>query len=626
MVALSFWHLKNESYKLRCVGCDSVVAERDSVSVCPRCGEALDVEFDFAQLKKRVAAEFKKNAPISGKKYLPFFPLAKGLSSRKRGSKIISLGEGGTPLIPILQIASELKQPKLFVKNEGMNPTGVFKDRGSLVEISKALELKAKAIVVASTGNMAASVAAYSAVAGLPCYVLIPENTPLGKLAQAMSYGARVLSIRGTYADCCELAAQMAAKYHFYLAGDYVFRSEGQKTIAFEIVEQLNWQVPDFVIVPVGCGTNLSAIWKGFLEFKKLGFTKKLPKIIAVQPSGCSTVVAAFTRKFKKAPFVAHPATICSAVGIGRPLDDLKALAALRDSGGTAIAVSEAEVIAAQKKLGEREAIFVEPSGALPLAAIAKLQKQKIIKKQDTVVLIATGTGLKDPRSALDSHPIPPAVEPKIAEVDRFLEFKLYAIRSAGLAERKKILFKKTPSLSELKKVLQKEFSANLKNSHLQEVLFAIETFLAKGKAVAKSDLQSLVEEVLADLTSEERVMRVLDYELEIHKKNPPRAKVVVEFRGEKLKAESRGVGPVDAIISAIRKALVGKSFEPRLTDFAVFVDANGTDATTEVRMKLEDSSQNSVVSRANSPDILTAAIAAFEKGYNILYWKGQDK
>ncbi len=619
MAALSFWHLKNSTYKLRCVGCAALVAEKDSVSVCPRCGEALDVEFDFAQLKKRVAAEFQKNAPLSAKKYLPFFPL--GVHA-----KIISLGEGGTPLIPILKIAAELKQPNLFVKNEGMNPTGVFKDRGSLVEISKAVELKAKAIVVASTGNMAASVAAYSAVAGLPCYVLIPENTPLGKLAQAMSYGARVLSIRGTYADCCELASQMAAKYHFYLAGDYVFRSEGQKTIAFEIVEQLNWRVPDFVIVPVGCGTNLSAIWKGFVEFKKLGFTKKLPKMVAVQPSGCSTVVAAFTRKLKKAPFVAHPATICSAVGIGRPLDDLKALAAVRDSGGTAITVSEAEVVAAQKKLGEREAIFTEPSGALPLAAITKLQKKGILKKSATVVLIATGTGLKDPRSALDSHPIPPAVEPKLAEVDRFLEFKLYAIRSAGFAERKKILFAKTPTRTELKKVLQKEFSANLKDSHLQEVLFAIETFLAKGKSVAKSDLQSLIEEVLADLTSDERVMRVLDYELEIHKKNPPRAKVVVEFFGKKLKAESKGVGPVDAIISAIRAALIGKSFEPRLTDFAVFVDANGTDATTEVRMKLEDSAQNSVVSRANSPDILTAAIAAFEKGYNILYWKGQKK
>ncbi|MFH0834140.1 MAG: threonine synthase [Patescibacteria group bacterium] len=612
MAALSFWYLKNENYKLRCVGCGSSVAEKDSVAVCPRCGEALDLEFDFAQLKKRVQKEFDKFAPLSAKKYLSFFPLSPQ-------SKIISQDEGGTPLIAVPQIASNL-----FVKNEGLNPTGVFKDRGSLVEISKALELKARAIVVASTGNMAASVAAYSALAGLPCYVLIPENTPLGKLAQAMSYGARVLSIRGTYADCCVLAEKMAKKYHFYLAGDYVFRSEGQKTTAFEIVEQLNWRAPEFVIVPVGCGTNLSAIWKGFVEFKKLGFIKNLPKMIAVQPTGCSTIAAAFKKKLKKAPFVAHPKTICSAVGIGKPLDDVKALAALRDSAGTAVEISETEVVAAQKKLGEAAAIFTEPSGALPLAAFQKLQKQKFFHKSDKVVLIATGNGLKDPRSALDSHPIPPAVEPNLDEIDRFLKYKLYAIRSAGFAERKKTLFEKTPSLEELQKALKKEFSADLKGSHLRAIRFAIEIFLAKGKVVAKSDLQSLVEEVLADLTSAEHVMRVQDYELKIEKRQPPRARVVVEFRGQKLKAESQGVGPVDAIISAIRKALAGKSFAPRLTDFAVFVDANGTDATTEVRMKLEDDQENSVVSRANSPDILTASIAAFEKGYNILFWKGQ--
>ena len=582
--------------------------------MCPDCGEALAVEFDFPQLKKRVATKFKKDSPISAKKYLPFFPLA-------ANSKIISLDEGGTPLIEISKIAKNL-----FVKNEGMNPTGVFKDRGSLVEISKALELKAKAVVVASTGNMAASVAAYSAVADLPCFVLIPENTPLGKLAQAMSYGARVLSIRGTYSDCCELAEKMATKYNFYLAGDYVFRAEGQKTIAFEIVEQLNWRVPDAVVVPVGCGTNIAAIWKGFVELKKLGLTNSLPKMIAVQPSGCSTVVAAFTKNLKKSPFVPRPATICSAVGIGKPLDDSKALAAIRESGGSAVAVADSEVVAAQKKLGESAAIFTEPSGALPLAAIPKLRKKKILRKSDRVVLIATGTGLKDPRAALDSHSMPPVVEPELAEIDRFLKYKLYAIRSAGLVERRKILFEKVPALAKLKSVLEKEFAADLKNSHLREIRAAVEIFLAKGKFVAKSDLQRLVEEALADLTSAERAMRVCDYSLEVEKQKPPRARVLVEFRGQKFRAEGRGVGPVDAIISAIQSALRGKSFAPRLTDFAVFVDANGPDATTEVRMKLEDSAENSVVVRANSPDIIAAAITAFEKGFNILFWKGGEK
>ncbi len=605
-------------YRLRCVGCRKIISENDSVARCNFCGEALNVEWDFGRLKKRVKKEFRKTAPLSAKKYLPFFPLSED-------SKIISLNEGNTPFVRLQKTGKELRQPKLFLKNEGMNPTGVFKDRGSFVEISKAVELKAKAVVCASTGNMAASVAAYSAVAGLPCYVLIPENTPLGKLAQAMSYGARVLSIRGTYADCCELAEKMAAKYDFYLAGDYVFRSEGQKTIAFEIVEQLNFTSPDFVIVPVGCGTNLAAIWKGFLEFKKLGFIKKLPKIIGVQPEGCSTVIAAFERKLKKAPFVAHPQTICSAVGIGRPLDDLKCLEAIRDSKGIGITVSDSEAIRAQLDLGEQEAIFLEPSAALPLAAIRKLKKKKLLKKSDTVVLIATGAGLKDPKSALDAHPTPPSVEPEMAEIDRFLKYKLYAIRSAGFNERRKILFRATPPLPKLKSVIKKEFAADLKDSHLKEIRLAIETFLAKGKVVAKADLQSLVEEVLSDLTFDERVMRVVDYNLKIHKKEPPLAKVEIEFLGKKFRAESRGVGPVDAVITAIRKALKNKSpLKEDLVDFEVFVDADGVDATTEVKMKLEDSKKNSVVATANSPDIITASIAAFEKGYNILYWKGR--
>lgn len=607
------------NYQLRCVGCGEIVSDADSVACCPRCGEALQVETSVAELKKR-AKSFNKSAPLSAKKYLPFYPLAKPRQA-------ISLGEGGTPLIHIEKIGKKLKQSKLFVKNEGQNPTGVFKDRGSLVEISKARELKAKAVVCASTGNMAASVSAYAAVADLPCYVLIPENTPLGKLAQAMGYGARVLAIRGTYADCCELAAEMAAKYGFYLAGDYAFRSEGQKSLAFEIAEQLAWQAPDVVIVPMGCGTNLAAIWQGFTEFKKLGLIKRLPKMVGVQPEGCSTIVAAFQRKRKKAPFISHPQTVCSAVGIGKPLDDVKALSALTASRGTALAVPDSATIQAQLDLGAEEAIFVEPSAALSVAAVKFLKKKKFIKPDDTVVCVATGVGLKDPQSTMLAHPAPPSVEPEMSEVDRFLKYKLYAIRSAGFAERAKILFRRVPKLQKLGTIIKKELNANLKQSHLKEIRGAIEIFLAKGKPVAKADLQRLTEEALTDLTYETRVMRVTDYKLDIHKRTSPRATAVVEFFGKKLRAKAIGVGPVDAIITAISKALKSKSkLGEKLIDFGVRVDADGTDATTEVTMRLIDKNKNHVVATANSPDIITASITAFEKGYNILYWKSQKK
>lgn len=193
-------------------------------------------------------------------------------------------------------MAKDLGVKRLYIKNEGMNPTGVFKDRGTLVEITKAKEQGAKAICVASTGNMAGSVAAYASIANLPCYVAVPEGTPIGKMAQSLSYGARVLQIRGTYNDAASIAEQMSRRYGYYLAGDYAFRIEGQKSQAFEIVEQLDWQAPAVVIVPMGCGTNIAALWKGFKEFYELGLISSLPRMIGVQPIGCSPIVAAFNQ------------------------------------------------------------------------------------------------------------------------------------------------------------------------------------------------------------------------------------------------------------------------------------------------------------------------------------------
>ncbi|MFH1188176.1 MAG: pyridoxal-phosphate dependent enzyme, partial [bacterium] len=251
-------------YILKCVKCGAEFNENETATSCLKCGEALDVKYDLDYIKRRLNFYALKNSPLSALKYLAFYPILdfKG---------IVTLNEGGTPLHKAKNIGKKLGLNKLFIKVEGANPTGVFKDRGSLVELTKAKELNAKAVCCASTGNMAASVSAYAAAAGLPCYVLIPEGTPVGKLAQTLSYGARVIQVRGTYADCVRLCAEMAKKYNFYLAGDYVFRAEGQKSMAYEIIEQNFWKAPDFVIVPIGCGTNIAGIWKGFKEFYQLG-------------------------------------------------------------------------------------------------------------------------------------------------------------------------------------------------------------------------------------------------------------------------------------------------------------------------------------------------------------------
>src|SRR3989338_2308886 len=254
--------------------------------------------------------------------------------------KIVTLNEGGTPLHYCRNLSKTYKIKNLYIKNEGANPTGVFKDRGTLVEITKALEMGAKAVCFASTGNMAASVSAYCTLAKIPCYVLVPEGTPIGKLAQTLSYGARIIQVRGTYSECAKLAETMSERYGFYLAGDYAFRLEGQKSQAYEIAEQLGWKAPDYLVCPVGVGTNLSAIWKGFTELKHLELIENLPKLIAVQPENCDVVCRAFHSKSKKLISIDKPNTVCSAVAVSMPFDGPKVLKALNESKGTSVSVS----------------------------------------------------------------------------------------------------------------------------------------------------------------------------------------------------------------------------------------------------------------------------------------------
>jgi len=609
-----------KNYTLRCVKCESDWDPKETTSRCLKCGEALDVIYDYEAIKNRLNEYVLRHAPPSALKYLDFYPL-------ENVKNIISLNEGGTPLHHAQKLGEKFGLKNFFIKDESANPTGVFKDRGSLVEITKAKDLNAKAIVVASTGNMAASVSAYAAKADIPCYVLVPENTPIGKLSQTLAYGARLLQIRGGYTEATKLAAQMAKDYDFYLAGDYAFRGEGQKSIAFEIIEQLNWQAPDAVIVPVGCGTNLSAIWKGFKEFHLLGLISTLPKIIAVQPEGCSTIVNAFLEKKHKAIFIAKPETIASAVGIGLPLDDLKCLRALRESKGTGLNLTDQEILEAEQNLAKTESIFVEPSAALSVAAIPHLLHKKIIKSSDVIVSVVTGAGLKDPRTILRVLPSPPVVEPTAYEIGRFLKFKLYNFRSAVEDDQTKKLWEKEPKPAKLHTFIKKEFNIDLKKSHVAEVLNGIRGFKEKGKIITKKDLQSLVEDALRGLTKKENILTIEDFSIQVNKHERPQAEVKIKFFDQIFQSSSDGVGPVDAILSAIRKAIAKKDqLKITLTDYQVEVDSPGTDATVEIRMSMKDTKGNTATATATSPDVIVASINAFQKGYNILYWRGKNE
>ncbi len=608
----------NHFYHIECFLCHRKSSDKEC-TVCKYCGGPLDVKYDYDHIRDQVNSYIMRNTPPKVIKYLDFFPL-------NERHQLYSLGEGGTPLHEAKNLGERLGLDKLYIKNEGMNPTGAFKDRGSFVEINKAKELGYKSLCVASTGNMAASVAAYSAQVGLSCYVFVPENTPRGKLAQAISYGAHVIQVRGTYSDAYGLTMQVAEKYGFYLAGDYAYRGEGQKSLSYEVCEQLWFGDIDWVIVPVGMGTNLSYIWKGFKEYFEFGLIKKLPKMIAVQAEGASTIVTAFKTKTEIKP-LDKPQTICSAIACGMPIDYPKVLKALNESGGTAIAVSDDDTLKFQQILSRLEALYVEPSSATSIAAVQKLTKQTVIKKEDVVVCVATGAGLKDPATTLKVLAEPPTIEPILSEVDRIIKSGLLSLRAGGVGEKEKLLFTQVPDLEDVKVIIKKEFHLDMDKATLRIIKNVISKFIKiKGKNIAKADLQSIIETVIAD-ERRKKSLDILDYHIETFKKKKPFAQVYVMLNGHKYDALHEGVGPVDAAIKAITSAIKKEDrVDFKLTDFNVEIPTTGSDATVEATMVLQDEYGTQVVEKGTSPDIIVASIEAYEKGYNELVYQRNKK
>lgn len=382
----------------------------------------LSVVYDYEYIKKYFSQPSFIKLPIKALKYKQLYPI-------KQSTKFISLQEGGTPLYLSFNLRKKLGLMNLYFKYEGMNPTGAFKDRGSVVEITSAIEHNAKGVIVASTGNMAASVSAYCARASIPCFVFIPEGTPQTKLAQTLFYGGNIIKIKGTYDQAAVLAQKIAEEFNFYLAGDYVFRTEGQKSQAYEIIEQLNFQVPDYIIVPTGNGTNIFAIWKGFQEYFEMNLIDKLPHMVAVQINSHKPIVTAFEKDLSEITFVkpsiSNPkATIASAIAVNNPLDGNKVLNLLKKSKGIAIAVADEEILKAQMKLASCESLFVEPSSASVIAALTKLMSRDKISKDATVVCLLSGCGFKDPFSATPYFPEGFTVEPEFLAIKKIFQKK----------------------------------------------------------------------------------------------------------------------------------------------------------------------------------------------------------
>lgn len=607
-------------YQLTCVACNATFTEQETTTRCLQCGQALDVTYTDEMLKKRVDASVFSTPAANLLEYIDLFPLDKDGS-------YISLHEGNTTLMKLQNLGKQFGLQNVYVKNESLNPTGVFKDRGSLVEVTKAKQLGASGVVCASTGNMAASVSAYAAVAGLPSFVFVPEGTPVGKLAQSLAYGAHVIGIRGSYNDCVEMCEAAAVSQKLYLAGDYAFRAEGQKTISYEVYQQLDQQVPDVMILPMGCGTNIAAAYKGWLDLKRLGVINKVPRMIGVQPDSVPTIVAAWQQGLKEGVEVKNAKSVASAVGIGKPLDDMKALQALYDSNGYALAVPEAEILHYQYMLAEQEGVFVEPSSALTVAALPLLKAAGVISETDTVVAVLTGTGLKDPQSIVSIIPTPHVLEPDMDAINKYFTNKLYTVRSVDQASKAEVLWSTVPSEAELVIAAKAEMNLVLEGAYLQEVHRRVAEFFEKADTMKQAELQGIVENVLKEYYGETSVLKVLDFEVHTQKHKKPLAWVQVEFNGVKVNAHAVGVGPVDALLKAMHNSLQAHDhLKTQLTKYNVDIFTGGTDAVVNVELTLKDKHGTEVTGTGTSPDVIAASIEAFTSAYNILYYKNDKK
>ena len=330
---------------------------------------------------------------------------------------IITLKEGGTPLIPVKSIAKLIgKSVNVYVKFDGLNPTGSFKDRGMTMAISKAKEENCQAVICASTGNTSASAAAYAKRAGMRAYVLIPDGyVAQGKLAQALVYGAEVLAIKGNFDKALDIVKDISNNFPVTLVNSVnPYRLQGQKTAAFEIINDLG-DAPDYLCIPMGNAGNISAYWMGFKEFFKSKRSSKTPKMFGFQASGSAPLV--------KDIIVKNPETIATAIRIGNPVNREKAKIAKKESKGEFLDINDKDIINAYKLLGKEEGIFCEPASAISIAGLLK-SKDKI-QEGSTIVCVLTGNGLKDPDCAINNNDscFKTGIEPNIEEVAKAMEF-----------------------------------------------------------------------------------------------------------------------------------------------------------------------------------------------------------
>lgn len=381
----------------RCTVCGQEYPFAPELMTCPACGEKgiLDILYDYPLIKKSFSREtLKADADNSMWRYKALMPLkGSGLSDFLR--------IGWTPLYASRTLGPALGLKKLYIKDDGINPTASLKDRASGVAVAKAIELGFDTIACSSTGNAASSLAGNAARMGLKTVIFVPERAPGGKVAQLLIFGANVISVRGDYRQTFELSRAAIEKWGFYNrnAGINPILTEGKKTVALEIAEQLNWQPTDWVAVSVGDGCTIGGVYNGFYDLLQLGMIERIPKILGVQSTGCCPFVDAAAQGGALRP--APENTLADSIAVGVPRNPKKAQRAVENSGGSWIAVTDEEILAAMSLLGRSEGVFGEPAGVTATAGLQRALLEGVIRPDETATVICTGSGLKDVKNAM---------------------------------------------------------------------------------------------------------------------------------------------------------------------------------------------------------------------------------
>ncbi len=398
----------------QCVSCGKEFAPEPFRYRCD-CGNNLDIQYDYKTLSKEWGpALLSTNHEPSLWRYAPLLPV-------KHPPKIAGIHVGGTPLIKVPESALD-RVPHLYLKDDTRNPSASLKDRATAIGLQHALELGNKVIVAASTGNAAASLSALSAYYGLKAVILAPATAPVAKLTQILQYGATLIPVDGTYDDAFDLSLQTAERFGWYSrsTGINPVLAEGKKTAALEIAEQLKWQVPDLIFVPTGDGCILAGVYKGFYDLVQLGWIERIPRLVAVQAEHSDAVIRAWESDGTIKPVKAQ--TVADSISVSLPRDGVKAVRALKASRGFGIRVSDDEILTGQQKLAAGTGVFAEPAAAAAYAGYHKALTQNLIQRDQSAVLLITGSGLKDIAAAGEKIVLPKPVSPTIGAVQQLVK------------------------------------------------------------------------------------------------------------------------------------------------------------------------------------------------------------